>query len=249
MENLKRSFPEKTEQELKVICRKFYHHLCDVIVETLKLLTISEKNFRRHFEFTPRAVSVLGGYAAKQQSVIGVMGHCGNWEWGIVGHQFYFNQMITGAYHPLSNKNFDELIMKLRTHRPTANIVPMNGLLRELLRLKQNKISTTIGLIADQTPPPESAYWITFLNQDTPVFNGPEKIARKFNYPVVYISVKKKKRGLYELDAHPITEAPNALEEGAITRLHAAALEKNILEQPHIWLWSHRRWKHKRPAA
>jgi KDO2-lipid IV(A) lauroyltransferase len=149
------------------------------------------------------------------------------------------------VYHPLSSKNFDGFMLRLRG-RMGGNIVAMNNLLRELVRLRQNKIPTTIGLIADQTPPPESAYWITFLNQDTPVFSGPEKIARKFNYPVVYVSVKKKKRSFYEMDATIITMEPNILEDGVITSLHSQALEKNIREQPYIWLWSHRRWKHKR---
>lgn len=247
MENLRKSFPEKTEAELKKICRQFYHHLCDVIVETLKLMTISKAEFRKRFEFMPYALSVFNEFERNQQSVIGVMGHCGNWEWGAIAHQFYFKQIITGVYHPLSNKNFDAFMLKLRG-RMGGNIVAMNNLLRELLRLRQNKIATTVGLIADQTPPPESAYWITFLNQDTPVFSGPEKIAKKFNYPVVYVSVKKIKRSYYQMDATVITMTPNGLEEGEITRLHAAVLEKNIREQPQFWLWSHRRWKHKKPA-
>lgn len=248
MDNLRRSFPEKTEQELKTIMRQFYHHLCDVIVETLKLMTISKSEFLRRFEFTPYALSVFHDLESRNQSVIGVMGHCGNWEWGAIAHQFYFRQLITGVYHPLSNKNFDAFMLRLRG-RMGGNIVAMNNLLRELVRLKQNKIPTTVGLIADQTPPPESAYWITFLNQDTPVFSGPEKIAKKFNYPVVYVSVKKKKRSFYEMNATVITMEPNSLEDGVITDLHSQALEKNIREQPYIWLWSHRRWKHKRPKG
>ena len=120
-------------------------------------------------------------------------------------------------------------------------------LYKELFILRQKNVPTTIGLIADQTPPPEGAYWTTFLNQDTPVFVGAEKLAKKFNYPVVYISVKKLKRGYYQLGAKVITDSPKDLPDGEITRLHTLELEKNIREQPFSWLWSHRRWKHKKP--
>lgn len=246
--NLRNSFPEKSEQEIKTICKQFYKHFCDVIFEILKLMTISEKNFRKRFAFTPNAISIISGFEAKKQSIIGVMGHCGNWEWGAIAHQFYFKQIITGVYHPLSNKNFDAFMLKLRG-RKGGNIVAMKNLYRELLSLKQKNIPTTVGLIADQTPPPESAYWTTFLNQDTPVFNGPEKLAKKFNYPMIYVPVKKLKRGFYEMDAVLITDKPSELPEGVISELHTKALEKNIREQPYTWLWSHRRWKHKKPVA
>lgn len=138
-------------------------------------------------------------------------------------------------------------MLKLRG-RKGGNIVAMKNLLRELITLKQKNIPTTVGLIADQTPPPESAYWTLFLNQDTPVFNGPEKISKKFNYPMIYVPVKKLKRGFYEMGAVVITEKPNELADGVISELHTKALEKNILEQPYTWLWTHRRWKHKRPT-
>ena len=175
------------------------------------------------------------------------MGHCGNWEWGAIAYAAYFKHLITGVYHPLSSKNFDWLLLKLRSGFG-GNLTPMNKLYKELLRLRQNNIPTLVGLISDQTPPPESAYWTTFLNQDTPVFNGTEKIAKKFNYPVVYVGMTKFKRGYYVMNAVLITENPNEMPEGMISELHTKELEKNITAQPHNWLWSHRRWKHKRPA-
>lgn len=247
MTNLRNSFPEKSEQELQKISRQFYRHLCDVMVETLKLLTISKTAFLRRFQFTPQAVSIFSALEQKDQSFVGALGHCGNWEWGSIGYRCYFNQMISPVYHPLSNKNFDAFMLKLRG-RMEINLIAMNNLLRAMISLKQKKVSTFIALIADQTPPPENAYWTTFLNQDTPVFNGPEKIARKFNYPMVYISMYKTKRSHYKMDVTMLSETPNELEEGVLSKLHVSALEKNIREQPHIWLWSHRRWKHKRPV-
>jgi KDO2-lipid IV(A) lauroyltransferase len=216
-----------------------------VIFETLKLLTISKEEFKRRCAMDEESVKCFRYFFDKNQSIIGVMGHCGNWEWGAIAHQVYFKRMITGVYHPLSNKNFDQFMLNLRS-RFGGDIVAMSQLYKRLITLRQQNISTTIGLIADQTPPPESAYWTRFLNQDTPVFNGTEKLARKFNYPVVFLNIKKIRRGYYQLSTSIITETPNTLAEGEISELHTRHLEKNIQEQPYIWLWSHRRWKHKR---
>lgn len=246
IQNLKNSFPEKSEDEIKKITKQFYKHFCDVIFETLKLMTISTSEFKKRFEFSQPAIAIFNEFEKNKQSIIGVMGHCGNWEWGAIAHQFYFKQLITGVYHPLTNKNFDAFMKKLRG-RMGGNIVAMNNLLRELVTLRKNNVPTTVGLIADQTPPPEGSYWLTFLNQETPVFSGPEKLAKKFNYPVVYVGITKVKRSYYKMDATLITNKPNELADGEITALHTKVLEQNILQQPHIWLWTHRRWKHKKP--
>jgi Kdo2-lipid IVA lauroyltransferase/acyltransferase len=247
-ENLKKSFPEKTDQELTKIMKDFYLHFCDVIFETVKLLTISKKEFKKRCSINEESIKTFQYFFDKNQTFVGVMGHCGNWEWGAIAHQVYFTRMITGVYHPLSNKNFDTFMLNLRS-RFGGNIVAMTQLYKRLITLKQQNISTTIGLIADQTPPPESAYWTTFLHQDTPVFNGTEKLAKKFNYPVVYLNIKKAKRGYYNLSTTVITENPKDLPDGEISELHTKHLEKNILAQPYTWLWSHRRWKHKRPTS
>ncbi len=246
IQNLKNSFPEKSEAEIKQITKQFYKYFCDVIFETVKLFTISKQEFKRRCVMTDQAIKDFNYFFDKNQTIVGVMGHCGNWEWGAISHQVYFTRMITGVYHPLSNKNFDKLMLNLRG-RFGGDIVAMNQLYKRLITLKQQNISTTIGLIADQTAPPESAYWTTFLNQDTPVFNGTEKLAKKFNYPVVFLSVKKIKRGFYELDTKILTENPKDLPNGEISELHTKQLEKNICQQPYTWLWTHRRWKHKKP--
>jgi KDO2-lipid IV(A) lauroyltransferase len=246
--NLGKSFPTKTKQEIEVIARQFYRHFCDVIFETIKLLTISKRDFLKRCAYDENAIATFNRYINRNQSLVGVMGHCGNWEWGAISHQLYFKRMITGVYHPLSNKNFDNFMLNLRS-RFGGDIVPMQQLYKRLLKLRSQNISTTVGLIADQTPPPESAYWTTFLNQDTPVFNGPEKLARKFGYPVIYLGIIKIKRGYYRVSTTVITETPALMPEGAISEQHTRLLEKNIAEQPYAWLWSHRRWKHKKPAV
>lgn len=248
MDNLRNSFPGKSEAEIVQITKQFYSHFCDVIFETVKLLSISKKEFKKRCVMDPAAMNMFQSYFDKNQSIVGIMGHCGNWEWGAIAHQVYFNRMITGVYHPLSNKSFDEFMLNLRS-RFGGNIVAMNNLFKRAISLKQQNISTTIGLIADQTAPPESAYWTSFMNQDTPVFNGPEKLAKKFNYPVLYLNVKKLKRGYYQLSTTLLSDNPIDTADGEISELHTRHLEKNIREQPYTWLWSHRRWKHTRSVV
>lgn len=246
-QNLKRSFPEKSEKELQQISKRFYKHFCDVFFETLKLLTISKATFRKRCSMDNESQTIFKSYFDKQQTIIGVMGHCGNWEWGAIAHQAYFDRMITGVYHPLSSKSMDEFMLNLRS-RWGGDIVPMSNLYKRLLILQREKKDTTIGLIADQTPPPESAYWTTFLHQDTGVYNGTEKLAKKFNYPVVFMNISKVKRGYYQLSVTKITDTPKELPDGVLSEMHTKHLEKNIQAQPYTWLWTHRRWKHKRPA-
>ncbi|HQQ93517.1 MAG TPA: lysophospholipid acyltransferase family protein [Bacteroidia bacterium] len=248
LENLRKSFPEKSEQELRQIAKTFYVHFCDTILETIKLLTMSEQTFKKRCSFDKRALATFQHFFRTNQSVVGLMGHCGNWEWAAIAHQFYFREHITGVYHPLSSKSFDEFMFKLRT-RKGGHIIPMSKVYPELLRLQASHTRTTLGLIADQAPPPESAVWTKFLNQDTAFYMGPEKIARRFNYPVIYLGVKKVKRGHYVLHVKVLSEHPAETQTGDITRLYVEELEKDIREQAFNWLWSHRRWKHKRPPT
>jgi KDO2-lipid IV(A) lauroyltransferase len=247
IDNLRKSFPEKTEADLQKICKEFYIHFVDVIFETIKLMTISKKSFKARCRFNGEAIRTFESFFNQNQSLVGIMGHCGNWEWAAISHQFYFKQLITGVYHPLSNKSFDEFMLQLRG-RMGGHIIPMSMVYKQLLSLKEQHVPTTLGLIADQAPPPESAYWTHFMNQDTGFFYGPEKIAKKFNFPVLYLGVKKVKRGYYEMRVKVLTETPNALAEGEITQLYVNELEKDLREQPFNWLWSHKRWKHKKPA-
>lgn len=242
-ENLKNSFPEKSEKELLKIRKQFYHYLCDLFLETFKTLTISPKEMVKRCEFTPETEDLFKSYAAKKQSVIIVMGHYGNWEWA--GNTFSLrlpNQLFV-IYHPLANKYFDKLIYNMRTRFGTR-LIAMKDTFRDMVTNK-NIVSAT-AFIADQTPNPANAYWTKFLNQDTPVFKGTEKIAQKLDYPIVYISIKRVKRGFYKVHAHELVEKPSLTREQEITILHTRRLEKDIVENPSTWLWSHRRWKHRR---
>jgi KDO2-lipid IV(A) lauroyltransferase len=243
-QNLTLSFPEKNKQEIAQIRKRFYRQFCDVIFETIRLYSMPAEELRSRCTFDKESGILFNGFFSKGQTIVGVTSHCGNWEWGFAAFSAHFKHLITGVYHPLSNKSADQFIKQERT-RFGAEVIPMKKIFRHILELKEKHITTVIGLVADQSPPPGSAHWTTFLNQPAPVFNGPEKIARKFGYPVVFMRVTRVKRGNYALSVRLIAEDPSALKEGEITERHVRALEESIREQPSSWLWSHRRWKHK----
>lgn len=242
-ENLKNSFPEKSHKELKEIEKKFFHYLCDLVLETLKTLTISKKEALRRCAFNENAIAIFKQLNDEKKSCILVMGHFGNWEWAGSSFSLLNSQQLYVIYHPLSNKYFDTLMYNMRSRFGTK-LYAMKDTMREMIR-NRHEINAT-AFIADQTPSPEGAYWTTFLNQDTPVFWGTEKIAQKLNYPVLYATVNRKKRGYYEVDVEYLVHNPKDTKEGEISELHTRKLEKDIIAQPEIWLWSHRRWKYRR---
>lgn len=243
-QNLRNAFPEKSEKEIRAIMRRFYRSFCDVLLETFKTLTISERSAIKRCQLTPEALQLFNRYADENKSIIIVMGHFGNWEWAGNTFSLQCRHHLYVVYHPLSNKHFNGLIYRMRTRFGTG-LIAMKDTFREMVQHKAELDAT--AFIADQTPAPDSAFWLTFLNQDTPVFQGTEKIARKMNYPVIYARVERVKRGYYEISAETLFDEPGKTTEGEITAAHTRALEKDIQRQPESWLWSHRRWKHKRP--
>lgn len=244
MQNLRNSFPQKSEKELKKLEKKFYHYLCDLFLETFKTLTISPAKMEKHCYPTEKAIQIFKKLADENRNSIIVMGHYGNWEWG--GNAFSFNckQQLYVIYHPLANKYFNELIIGMRKRFGT-DLIKMKETFKDMYARKES-LNTT-AFIADQTPSPDKAYWTTFLNQDTPVFQGVEKISQKLNYPVVYISIQRLDRGYYVVDAEMLFENPKDTQENEILESFTKRLEQDIIKQPEIWIWSHKRWKHKRP--
>ncbi len=245
-QNLRNSFPEKSEKEIEQIARRFYSHLCDLFLETFKTLTISRNSMLGHCSMTPRALKLMNDFAARNKNIVLVMGHFGNWEWGGNTFSILCKQQLYVIYHPLRNQYFNGLISGMRM-RFGSKLIAMKETFRVMAA--QRKELNATAFIADQSPPPETAYWTTFLNQDTPVFWGTEKVSKKLDYPVVYINLIKKQRGIYELDAELLVPEPKTTGEGEILELFTRRLEKDIQAHPDIWLWSHRRWKHKRPLS
>lgn len=241
-ENLRNSFPQKSEGEINDISKRYYAFMIDLFLETFKQLVMSPKAVQGRFTFINP--EVLEPYKQRQQPIIFVLGHYGNWEW--CGQSFHLKGMFQQdvLYHPLSNPFFDWLTYKLRA-RWGVGLIPMQVSIKEMIRRKD--MLTATAFLADQTPSNKDAcHWMTFLGQDTPVFLGTEKIAKKLNRPVVYVHINRIKRGYYETSFTVITDAPRETPDNWITEQHTRILEKDIKQQPELWLWSHRRWKHKR---
>jgi Kdo2-lipid IVA lauroyltransferase/acyltransferase len=242
--NLRNAFPETSEHERKTIERKYYRYLCDLIVETIKSLSITPKTLRKRLVF--KNFEIFQRYYDQKRSIIIAMGHWGNWELG--GARFAIEPVhkLYVIYHPLKNVYFDKLVIKMRS-RLGNGLYPMQQAIRSMIRDKAELTAT--AFIADQTPLPNDAFWMEFMNQDTPVFTGTGKIANKMDYPVVYAGVKRIKRGYYEINLEDLVPNPTALNPFQIVELFTRRLEQDIKEMPETWLWSHRRWKHKRTQS
>jgi len=241
LENLRNSFPEKSEQEITALAKAYYSYLCDLTLETLKTMHMTERQARERCVY--RRAEWLDKMCEEKKSIIIVMGHYGNWEWA--GPSFTLNTkyQLVVIYRPLSNLYFEKMMVGMRTKFGTR-ITPVEQTLRDMVANRKNVTAT--ALIADQAASSANSYWTTFLHQDTSVFNGPEKLAVKFNYPVVYMNIKRIRRGYYELIPELLFDNPKDTKEGEILEKFSQRLEQEIHRDPVIWLWSHRRWKHRR---
>lgn len=239
--NLQNAFPGKTDEQRLVIEKEFYSHLCDLIVEVVKLATISLKELQKRVLI--ENVDEINKNRVEGQQMIVMLGHQANWEWAFPAWHSRIPMELNAVYHPLKDKAMDDLVTKIRT-RFGAGVVPMSQTIREMV--KRNGTSSAMALISDQTPSNKNNTWLDFLNQDTLVFDGPEKMSSKFKTQVYYCGIKKLKRGHYKIEPHLLTNDGSTLAEGELTKLFFTSLEKDIQEQPAYWLWSHKRWKHKR---
>lgn len=244
-QNISNSFPERSEKERIEICKKFYRHFCDLIVESLKTFTISKKEvLKRVVCKNPDGVNK---YFEQGRSVIIAGGHYNNWEIFAVAVDELIKHKTVGIYTPLSNKYFDE---KMRSTRSKYGLfmISTKKVKRYLDDNKNIPTATIFGF--DQSPSnPRSAYWMNFLNQDTGMQFGAEKFAKEYDIPVVYGRINKEKRGHYSFEFYDVTDTPKATAHGYITETINRHLEKDIRALPQYWLWSHRRWKHKRPEG
>ncbi|MGD1892070.1 MAG: lysophospholipid acyltransferase family protein [Cyclobacteriaceae bacterium] len=242
LNNLKNSFPERSDKEIKSICKGFYRYLCDLIVESVKTITWNEEHVRSRVKM--QNVEMLDHLHEQGKSIVIVMGHLGNWEWAGPCFSLSCKHQLFVVYRPLTNAYFEKVFSGSRT-KFTTKIIPKSNTLRSMIANKKT-ISAT-ALIADQAPSPiTSAMWIEFLHQDTAVFVGPEKVAKMLDYPVVYMQVERVKRGYYEVHPTLLTEHPKETSDTEITVAFNKILEEGIQKYPETWLWSHKRWKHKR---
>ena len=242
--NLVTSFPDKSEQEIIQIEKRFYHWFCDYFFEAVKLLSISDAELCRRF-------IIINSEEVEQcfkegQDVAAILGHYCNWEWlSCVGMNLPLELETGLIYHPLRNKAFDYLFRKLRLHEKHSRVIPKQDILRYVLSRKKEGIRNICGYISDQGPKWKNIHlWLPFLNHEhTPVFTGGERIMRKMNNAVFYVEMSRPKRGYYTATYKLITRTPNALEPDGITRRFFQMLEQPIRREPAYYLWSHNRWK------
>ncbi len=244
-ENLAGTFTQKSEAERRKIEKDFYRHFADYMVETIKLLHISDKEMRRRMEFVN--AEILEKYAAEGRSVMLMLGHYGNWEW-VPSVTLWCNEIadlqLGQLYRPLRNKWFDNFFLQLRSRFGTHSI-PKAEAFRTLVTYRRNNRSAIVGVIADQTPSRRNIHYRThFLRPQTAVLTGFEKIARKLDMVLVYVDVEVVKRGYYRAELQLLEDNPAGCPDNDITERYIRAMERTILRAPHAWLWTHKRWKH-----
>lgn len=244
--NLRNAFPQKTTAEIDAIAKRYYRYLIDLMIETYKVSTISKTQLKKHCTYDEQSIKLVDSFYTNNQSVIMVLGHWGNWEWA--GQSFMMHHPYSSyvLYHPIKNPFFNWLTAKFRM-RFGMNLLNMHHAAKRMIASRKER--TITAFIADQTPSnPKDALWLTFLNQSTPVLTGAEFMAKKLNFPVLYASVKRLRRGYYHVSFQLVSDKPVATKENEITETYTRMLEKDIISCPEIWLWSHRRWKHKPPT-
>jgi KDO2-lipid IV(A) lauroyltransferase len=243
--NLTTSFPEKSEAEIREIERKFYHRLCDYFVEAVKMMTMSERQIRRRMVF--KNTEALNKCFDENQSIALYLGHTFNWEW-ITSLPLWITKKVHCGelYHALENEAFDKLFLHLR-ERWGSECIPLVDILRKTIEYKHKQQTTIIGYLGDQVPHWNNIHhWCWFLNHDTPVMTGTERIAIKNRQAIFFLEMTQKKRGYYEAEFKLISRTPEQFKEFEITDIYHQMLEANIRHQPELWLWSHKRWKRTR---
>jgi KDO2-lipid IV(A) lauroyltransferase len=241
-ENLNLAFPEKSEKEKIVIAKKFYRHFCDLLLETVKLFSISKKELLKRLRY--KNPQYLFEEYEKKKNVLAILGHYNNWEWGTsLGLQSPYT--FAPIYKPLNNEYFDKKFYQMRS-RFGNELIPMRNTARYLNQCITDGKLIQLIFLTDQSPvQTEVVYCTNFFNQKTPVMLGVEKIARKTRQPVYFMKFRKIKRGYYEVELEKLCDDANQFKMYELTDLHSKVLENLIRENPEYWIWTHRRWKYK----
>lgn len=240
--NLKESFVKKSEKEIIAIERQFYHFFVDMILESAKLASISKNEIKRRMTF--KNLDEVNAVLREGKSVSLYLGHYANWEW-CSSIPLHLEGDVTSAqiYHKLSNKNMDRLMLHIR-ERMGAVCVDMRKTARYATDLVAERKVSIIGFIADQSPrKKDSRHFLHFLNHNTPVLTGTEKITKHYGFEVFFLNVKRLKRGYYEAEFIRLHENPKLLPDFELTSIYFQMLEKCIMTQPELYLWSHNRFR------
>lgn len=241
-ENLKLVFPDKSKADRTRIAKKFYHHLCDMIFESIKSMTISEEQMMKRFTFSN--INELKKIEEQNRSIILMCAHYASWEWIFI-LQKYIKHEGYAIYKRLANKYFDRLVKRIRA-RYNTYLITTKETIETLSKLKEDGKLFTAGFVSDQSPKANKAYhWQKFLGIMVPWHTGAEMIAKRLDVPVVFFKVKRLKRGYYETTFKTISMNPKEYKDYEITDLFANYVEQQVLEAPEYYLWTHKRWKHR----
>ena len=241
-ENLRLVFPEKPEAEINDITKKFYHHFCDMMVEAIKSLTISEKSMKERFTFAN--IEEIHKLEKQNRSIVLMCGHYGSWEWIFI-LQRYVSHKGYAVYSRLGNKYFDALVKRIRA-KYNSTLITTKETIPTLIATKQNGELTINGFVSDQSPMIVRAFhWNEFMGIKVPIHTGAEMLAKRLDMSVVFFRVKRLKRGYYETTFETIAVNPNEFPNYDISDIFTKKVEKQIREAPQYYLWTHRRWKHR----
>ncbi len=246
MNNLRNSFPEKSEAAIRKIANSFYRYLSDLIMESLKMYSITEQELRKRMLLEGH--EQLNELYDQGKSILIVCAHYGNYEFGAIRYTLDARHRVNTVYKQLSSPVFDRFLRTSRSRFGTF-LVPTRKFRQVLEEEKKEGILSASGLVSDQTPSAMKGYWMEFLHQDTPVFMSCEQLAIAHDMPVVYGEVDRIRRGHYILKFSILFAEPRNTEPGEITETFTKIIEKSIRRKPELWLWSHKRWKKKAPAS
>jgi Kdo2-lipid IVA lauroyltransferase/acyltransferase len=242
-EQLAKVFPDLSDGRREAIHKQFLRNFCDVMMEVLKSVSMSEAGMRAHVQIVN--LGVARRYLDAGQSVMFVTSHLCNWEWLLHGVTLQLGYPVDAAYKPLHDQWAERLMLKIRT-RFGARLVPAKELLADIL--KRRAIVRAVAMNADQAPvSTDKRYWTRFLGQDTAFYIGAEQIARATRLPVMYLVMRRVRRGYYEVELRPLWDGRESLQPNTITERYARSCEADVLESPADWLWSYRRWRLKKP--
>lgn len=236
-------FPEETKEWRKKTERDFYHYFCDYIVETVKMMSMSRTEMKRRVEWVGLDNLEEEANRAGKQFVFGYLGHFGNWEW-LSSFPLYLKDFYGAQiYHPLRNMWFDELFRRMR-QQYGGICIPMKETFRDIIKARRHGQKFIIGFIADQCPKWEAMHeWTDFLHHKTSFFIGTEKIGKQVDAAIIYIDVSRPRRGYYRAEVRLITTDAKSWPDFKLTDEYARLLEASIRRNPHLWLWTHNRWK------
>ncbi len=240
--NLKNAFPDKDDSEIKKIAKNYYRHLCDTLIEALKSINLSYNKIQKRYNF--KNLEIFNKLFNQEKDVVLLLGHYGNWEWMNIFPPTV-KYIVLAIYQPLRNKSFDRIMNQIRSKYGVIP-VPMNEVYKCLLNYRNKNQRVLTYFLADHRPHKSTHFWTNFFNQEASFHLGAEKIAKKLNQAVVFMSANKIKRGYYDVDFEILCNNPQNTAEYEITTAFVKKMEEIIKNKPEYWTWSHKRWKYKR---